>query len=98
MKYNKILEEINTLIWEKHALLGARALRPIKQAGLFALDVNDPSWEDVEIEKETAVSPWLCDKEMHKEIRLVLQLDQCEKEERRIKAERGSIQEWFAEE
>ena len=57
------------------------------------LDVDDPIWEDVEIEEETAASPWLCNEEMRKGIRLVLQLDQCEEEECRIKAERGSIQE-----
>ena len=81
--------------WEKACT--SWVLWSIKQVDLFALDINDLIWENVKIEKETVALSWLCDEEMCKRIRLVLQPDQCEEEECRIKAERGSIQEWFAE-
>ena len=93
MKYNKILEEINSLIHQRNALLGARPLQSIERVSLFAIDVDDPIWEDVGIEEKEIAPPWLCDKNMQKGIRLVLQLDRCEEEERRLHAERASMQE-----
>lgn len=98
-KYNKIVKEIKVLICKRTAPLSARASRPLEQSGLFALDIDDSIWEDIEIEEEkSAAPPWLCNKNVQKGIKLVLQFDRCEEEEWRIKGERQAMQEWFAEE
>ena len=62
------------------------------------MDINDPIWEDIGIKEEEVALPWLCDKNMQKDIRLVLQLDQYEEKECRLHAERASMQEWLREE
>ena len=61
------------------------------------MDIDDPIWEDVGIKDEEVALPWLCDENVRKGIRLVLQLDRCKEKECRLYAERASMQEWFRE-
>ncbi|KIJ68878.1 hypothetical protein HYDPIDRAFT_57336, partial [Hydnomerulius pinastri MD-312] len=69
---------------------------PIQRDKIFKLDVDDDIWQDVGLEDESLQPPrWLADNHVWKGIRLVLELDRCEEEARRLMQERCVLQEWF---
>lgn len=70
----------------------------IKREGLFAMDVDDAIWEDIEVDDDVVAPAWLCDEDTRRGIRYLHQLERCEEEEERLTYERCAIQEWFMEE
>ncbi|KAJ3474022.1 hypothetical protein NLI96_g12696 [Meripilus lineatus] len=96
--YNKLVRDIINLIAKGSAPRGARVPPLIEREGIFALDVDDTIWEDVDTEETLNTSKWLCDEDTQRGIRLILQLDRCEEEEEQLRKERCILQEWFEEE
>ncbi|KAJ7708199.1 hypothetical protein B0H17DRAFT_1156047 [Mycena rosella] len=91
--YNKLCGEIAKLVQEGKAPRGAVAPQPIPAKGIWQLDVDDGIWQDVGLDDDDTGSameppPWLSDEK----------LDRCDEEDGRLKKERCSLQEWFAEE
>ncbi|KAL6302529.1 hypothetical protein BKA93DRAFT_827420 [Sparassis latifolia] len=73
----------------------------IQGNGLFKLDVDDDIWQDVGLDDDddiAAVPHWLGDETVREGIKNRLLLDRCNEEEERLREERCSLQEWFAEE
>ena len=63
------------------------------------MGVDDAIWEEIPMENEDVEPPqWLCDEDVREGIRAILQWDRCAEEERRLKVERGRIQEWLVQE
>ncbi|KAJ7801249.1 hypothetical protein B0H14DRAFT_3092472 [Mycena olivaceomarginata] len=84
--YNKLCEEIASLIRNKKAPKGAVAPPPIPEKGLYQLDVDDAIWQDAGLEDVDGEPPrWLTDDN-----------DRCEEEAPRLLREREHLQIWFA--
>ncbi|KAI6154686.1 hypothetical protein BKA82DRAFT_135140 [Pisolithus tinctorius] len=76
---------------------GAIAPPPIPSKGIFQLDVDSDIWQDVGIEEGYPDPPgWLADEGVCKGIRLMLEVDHCNEEERRLSREQTILQEWFS--
>jgi len=76
---------------------GAIPPLPIPSKGIFQLDVDSDIWQDVGLEEGYPAPPrWLADESVRKGIRLMLEVDRCNEEERRLSRERSILQEWFA--
>ncbi|THU82373.1 hypothetical protein K435DRAFT_933946 [Dendrothele bispora CBS 962.96] len=99
-KYNKLCDEMATLIRQKKAPKFAVAPKKIERDTLFDLDVDEDIWQDVGLDEEDAgpPPPWLCDEKVRKAIRAMLELDRCEEEMSRIRINRRALQEWFVDE
>lgn len=105
-KYNRLCEEMATIIQRQKAPRYAIAPPKIEMDGLFALDVDDEIWLDIGLgydddeEHENQSSPplWLSNDEVRKGIRALLERDRCEEERTRLVDERRAMQEWFSEE
>jgi hypothetical protein len=54
--------------------------------GLFALDIDDAIWKDVGLADEDLVNPplWMCDEDVRRGIKALLELDHCLEEEARL--------------
>ncbi|KAI6140865.1 hypothetical protein BKA82DRAFT_4019082 [Pisolithus tinctorius] len=76
---------------------GAISPFPILPKGIFQLEVDSDIWQDVGL-AEGCVNPpsWLADEAVHKGIRLMLEVDRCNEEERRLSREWSALQEWFS--
>jgi hypothetical protein len=97
--YNTACDDIHALIRVGRAPASAIPPALISREDLFKLDIDDDIWLDVAAEGGAGVPPgWLADEEVRQGIHLVLQLDRCEEEERRLSRERTIMQEWFTEE
>ncbi|KAJ3475061.1 hypothetical protein NLI96_g12083 [Meripilus lineatus] len=96
--YNSLVAEIETMIRDGKAPRGARAPRLINSKGLFSLDVDDVIWDDDRDDPDWSAPLWQYNEDLRRGIRLLLQCDRCEEEEKRLQKERSSIQEWFVEE
>ena len=69
----------------------------IPSKGIFELDVDSNIWHDVGLEGCNIEPPrWLADKGVWKGIRLMLEIDHCDEEERRLSRECTILQKWFA--
>ncbi|KAI6099041.1 hypothetical protein F5141DRAFT_959937, partial [Pisolithus sp. B1] len=67
--------------------------------GIFQLDVGSDIWQDAEPGEGSFESPhWFADGTVCKGIRLMLEVDQCKEEERRLSREWSVLQEWFTKE
>ncbi|THU94094.1 hypothetical protein K435DRAFT_563197, partial [Dendrothele bispora CBS 962.96] len=99
-KYNKLCDEMATLICQKRAPNFAVAPKKIDSETLFDLDVDEDIWQDIGLDEEDAgpPPPWLCDESARKGIRAMLELDRCEEEMARIRMNRRALQEWFVDE
>ncbi|KAI6004355.1 hypothetical protein F5J12DRAFT_722211 [Pisolithus orientalis] len=76
---------------------GVIAPPPIPSKGIFQLDVDSDIWQDVGIEEGYPDPPgWLADEGVCKGIRLLLEVDCCNEEERRLLREQTILQEWFS--
>lgn len=100
--YNKLCEQLDKIIKSKKAPHGALSPLPIDISSLFKLDVDDDIWEDIGLTQDNdnnqVIPGWLGDEDIRKGIRALLDLSRCEEEERRLIAERISMQQWFREE
>ncbi|THU96399.1 hypothetical protein K435DRAFT_819451 [Dendrothele bispora CBS 962.96] len=99
-KYNKLCDEMTTLIRQKRAPNFAVAPKKIERDSLFDLDVDEDIWQDVGLDEEDTGPPplWLCDENVRKGIRAMLELERCEEEMARIRINRKALQEWFVDE
>ncbi|KAI6012346.1 hypothetical protein EDC04DRAFT_2609524 [Pisolithus marmoratus] len=69
----------------------------IPTKGIFQLDVDSDIWQDCEPGEGSSAPPqWLADETVHKGIRLMLEIDHCNEEERRLSREWSVLQEWFS--
>ncbi|KAI6016342.1 hypothetical protein BKA83DRAFT_4128954 [Pisolithus microcarpus] len=76
---------------------GAIPPLPIPTKGIFQLDVDSDIWQDSGSGEGSSEPPnWLADAGVHKGIRLMLEVDQCNEEERRLSREQSVLQEWFS--
>ena len=74
--------------------------RPLDMSGLYALDVDDVIWHDAGLgeEIEDDVPQWMCNENVRRGIKYLLELDRCIEEEDRLQRERCTLQEWLHEE
>ena len=88
------------LIAQRKAPQGVTVPEKIEMTGLFALDVDDAIWQDVGLADEDLVDPplWMCDEDVRRGIKALLELDHCLEEEARLVHERRALQVWFSEE
>ncbi|KAI6114444.1 hypothetical protein F5141DRAFT_1001898 [Pisolithus sp. B1] len=72
----------------------------IPRDSLFKLDVDDDIWQDIGLGDDSGglLPPWLADEKVHSGIRSLLELRQCEEEERHLMQERQALIQWFTEE
>jgi hypothetical protein len=99
--YNETCDQMQKLITEKMAPLGAVMPQHIQREGLFKLDVDDDIWQDVGLDDENddgRPPRWLADDRFRSGIKYTLELDRCKEEEIRLCRERCAMQEWMMEE
>ncbi|GBE80402.1 hypothetical protein SCP_0301170 [Sparassis crispa] len=99
--YNDLCKQMDLLIKQRKAPRYAVSPQLIQGNGLFKLDVDDDIWQDVGLDDDddiAAVPHWLGDETVCEGIKNRLLLDRCNEEEERLREERCSLQEWFAEE
>ncbi|KAI6167670.1 hypothetical protein EDD17DRAFT_1773287 [Pisolithus thermaeus] len=95
--YNNLCDELLGMIWLQKAPPGAIPHLPIPTKGIFQLDVDSNIWQDCEPGEGSSEPPqWLADEAVRKGIRLMLEVDHCNEEERRLSRERSVLQEWFS--
>ncbi|KIN95987.1 hypothetical protein M404DRAFT_94043, partial [Pisolithus tinctorius Marx 270] len=75
---------------------GAIPPNPIPSKGIFQLDVDSDIWQGGLEELSASTPCWLADESVHKGIRLMLEVDHCNEEERRLSREQSIIWEWFS--
>ncbi|THU88323.1 hypothetical protein K435DRAFT_580048, partial [Dendrothele bispora CBS 962.96] len=99
-KYNKLCDEMCELIRQRKAPRFAVAPVKIERGTLFDLDVDEDIWQDVGLGDESSSTPplWLCNEQVRKGIRAMLEVDRCREEMKRLESQRRSLQEWFVEE
>ncbi|KAI6139104.1 hypothetical protein BKA82DRAFT_4332382 [Pisolithus tinctorius] len=94
---SKLVTSYNTLCDELMAPPGAISPFPIPPKGIFQLEVDSDIWQDVGLAEGCANPPsWLADEAVRKGIRLMLEVDHCNEEERRLSREQSALQEWFS--
>ena len=97
--YNGLCAEIQKLVDEGKAPLGAQAPNMLKSEGLFKLDVDDEIWQDIGMEDVDGPEPaWLGDRLMCDGIRMLLQYDRCVEEEKCLIREVHAMKHWMQEE
>ena len=98
--YNKLCNKMQELITQRKAPQGATVPENINMAGLFALDVNDTIWQDVGLADENLTEPplWMCNDDVQRGIKALLEHDHCLEEEAHLVHERRALQVWFLEE
>ncbi|KAI6143510.1 hypothetical protein EDD17DRAFT_1781808 [Pisolithus thermaeus] len=95
--YNNLCDELLGMIQLQKAPPGAIPHLPIPTKGIFQLDVDSNIWQDCEPGEGSSEPPrWLADEAVHKGIRLMLEVDRCNEEERRLSREWSVLQEWFS--
>lgn len=97
--YNKLCQEIASLIRRDSTLKGKAAPQPIDIDHLFSVELSEDLMQDCGLEDDvTEVPAWMADETVRDGIRWMLQLDRCEEERIRLMDERCSLQEWMSEE
>ncbi|KAI5980440.1 hypothetical protein EDD15DRAFT_2393533 [Pisolithus albus] len=95
--YNNLCGELQSMIRLHKAPPGAIPPTPIPSKGIFQLDVDSDIWQDVGLGECHPDPPrWLADESVRKGIKLMLEIDRCNEEERRLSRERSVLQEWFS--
>ncbi|THV03125.1 hypothetical protein K435DRAFT_916154 [Dendrothele bispora CBS 962.96] len=98
-KYNKLCDEMADLIRQHQAPNFAMAPKKIERQSLFDLDVDKEIWQDMGLDEDAENPPlWLCNEEVRRGIRAVLELDRCIEESTRLRVQRKALQEWFMDE
>jgi hypothetical protein len=88
------------LIAQRKAPQGATVPEKVEMTGLFALVVDDAIWQDVGLADEDLMDPpiWMCNDDVRRGIKALLEIDRCMEEEARLVHERRALQVWFSEE
>ena len=95
--YNTLCSELQSMIRLHKAPHGAIPPTPIPSKGVFQLDIDGDIWQDIGLEGCYPDPPcWLADEDVCKGIRLMLEMDCCNEEERRLSREQSLLQEWFS--
>ncbi|KAE9391464.1 hypothetical protein BT96DRAFT_959544 [Gymnopus androsaceus JB14] len=107
-KYNKLCDDMATLIRQKKAPRNAISPVRIEMEGLFNLDVDDDIWLDIGLGYDddddngggigSAPPLWLSNDNVRAGIRAMLDRDRCLEERKCLLNERDAMQEWFSEE
>ncbi|KAF4587963.1 hypothetical protein EYR38_009924 [Pleurotus pulmonarius] len=101
-QFNKLCDDMESLIKAKKAPRGSRPPAKIDLQGLYSLDVDDDIWQDIGLQddEDAAAEPpaWLSKESVRNGIKSILARDRCEEEETRLIHERCALQEWFSEE
>jgi len=100
-KYNQLCGELKVMLERNEGPRGAVAPLPIEKDGLFNLDVDDDIWQDIGLEDRDPsedIPLWLGDDDVRRGIKVLLELDRCNEEQRRLCKEREAMQEWMMEE
>ncbi|KAE9391440.1 hypothetical protein BT96DRAFT_832067, partial [Gymnopus androsaceus JB14] len=104
-KYNRLCDDMDTIIRQNKAPRNAIAPVKIEMEGLFDLDVDDDIWLDIGLgyddddEGDGSAPPlWLSNDDVRAGIRAMLDRDRCLEERKRLLDERSAMQEWFSEE
>ncbi|KAF8194484.1 hypothetical protein K438DRAFT_2129674, partial [Mycena galopus ATCC 62051] len=104
VEYNKLRTEIAKIIKNGGAPRGSIARVTIPPKGLWQLDVDDAIFQDVGLDNRYGDDGddnpplWLSDDNVRKGINAVLQLDQCDEEERCLQRENSALRVWFRQE
>ncbi|KDR80500.1 hypothetical protein GALMADRAFT_62166 [Galerina marginata CBS 339.88] len=100
--YNKLCSELIKLISSNRAPRGAVAPLQIQLDGLFKLDVDDDIWQDIGLtdnnDNPLEIPAWLGNDDVRVGIKALLEYDRCVEEERRLREEKLSMQQWMYEE
>jgi hypothetical protein len=98
--YNALCAQLAKLIERRKAPRNAIAPQPIQSNGLFNLDVDDEIWQDVGLDDDSdgPMPLWLCNDDVRRGIKSLLEVDRCIEEEQRLRMERCALQEWLFEE
>jgi hypothetical protein len=96
--YNKLCAQLKSLRQRQ----GSRSTflpQPIQSTGLFKLNVDDEIWHDagMEDDSDAPIPEWLSNDDVRQGIILMLEVDRCVEEERRLRQERCNIQQWAIE-
>jgi hypothetical protein len=93
---------MNDLIEKQLAPPGAVAPPEIDLNKLWDINVDSEIWQDTGLldEEDADQGPpeWLCNENVRKGIRAMLEVDRCEEELARLAKERSSLQDWLREE
>ncbi|KDR70808.1 hypothetical protein GALMADRAFT_75558 [Galerina marginata CBS 339.88] len=100
--YNKLCSELVKLIDSRKAPRGAVAPLQIQLDGLFKLDVDDDIWQDIGLTDDNdnplEIPAWLGNEDVRIGIKALLEYDRCIEEQRRLREEKLSMQQWIQEE
>jgi hypothetical protein len=99
-KYNKGCKELVAQIKKRKFPVGGRALNEINMDHIWELDVDDPIWQDVEVQddEEFSIPDWIGDELTCQAICNRVENQCCEEELLRIQIEVKNLQTWLAEE
>lgn len=93
--YKTLCEQISHQIRSRKAPRGAQHPVPIPREGLFQMTVDDEIWNDIGLVDEAGAPPeWLANEDVRLGIRLMLEVDRCEEELRRLRREMVNLQDW----
>ncbi|KAJ7622490.1 hypothetical protein FB45DRAFT_1032157 [Roridomyces roridus] len=94
--YNKLCEQIQSLISKKKAPPHSVAPLPVPSKGIYQLDVDDVIWQDLGLDEEESRPPlWLSDEKVRTGIRAMLMVDRCNEESARLMREHAHLFVWF---
>lgn len=97
--FNKLCDEINTLIRKRSAPHHAVAPQHLNRESVLSLDVDDPIWNDCGLgDDDSEVPLWLRSDEVREGISALLTLRRCEEEERYLSREGFFLQNWYRQE
>jgi hypothetical protein len=89
-----------TVKTSRKAPQGATVPEKVEMTRLFALDIDDAIWQDVGLADEDLMDPpiWMCNDDVRRGIKALLEIDCCMEEEAHLVHERRALQVWFSEE
>jgi hypothetical protein len=88
----RLVKSYNAMCTQMRQLAPRRAYLPcpLDMSGLYKMDVDDVIWHDAGLGEETDgdLPRWMCDENVRKGIKCLLELDRCIEEEHRLQRER----------
>lgn len=78
--YNNLCADLSALIRQRRSPPNAIPPNPISPTGIFDLDIDADIWEDIGLNDVVPEPPdWLADEDTRAAIRLLLEIDRCNK-------------------